>query len=151
MSPTWVQKEIEEGVAHVCVLMSQTLLQQSLFALQALPAVWQQVAASPQPPPPPSCRHAPLLQALGPLQQGVPPAAHDCPSEMHCAAPQVPPVQFKLQQSPGLLQLPEVLHSGCTHWFEALHWPEQHWPPVAQVMPPPRHGMPPLALRSMTP
>jgi hypothetical protein len=136
-----LQKEIEEGVAHVCVIVSQTPLQQSLFAPQVLPAVWQ---------PLPSCKQVPLEQALGPLQQGAPPP-HDCPSEMHCVLPQVPPVQFKLQQSPGTLQLPAVLHSGCTHWFEALHMPEQHWPPVAQVTPPPRQGILPLALRSMTP
>jgi hypothetical protein len=138
--------------------MLQTPLQQSLFALHALPAVWQQVPPSLQAPPPPNWTHAPLLHALGPLQQGVPPAAQDCPSETHCAPPHAPPVQFRVQHSPGLVQLPEVLHSGCVHWCVASHVPEQHWLPVVQVRPPPRQTTPPplrsmtlVTLRSMTP
>jgi hypothetical protein len=107
MSPTCVQNEIVDGGAQVLVLMSQLPPQQSALAVHALPAVWQPV---------PICVHLLLVQALGPLQHGVPPAVQESPSETHCVPPQTLPVQFKLQQSPAVAQLaPAVLHTDAAH------------------------------------
>src|SRR5262245_32994816 len=88
MSPTCVQYEIVDGDAHTLAFGSQTPLQQSPLPLHGLPAVWQ---------PEPICWHMPLVQVW--LQQAGPPAVQACPSAMHCAAPQTPLLQFRLQQS----------------------------------------------------
>ena len=48
--------------------------------------------------------------------EDVPPAVHDCPSETHWSAAQVPLTQSKLQQSMALAhEPPVVLHIGCAH------------------------------------
>ncbi len=102
-----MQNEIVDGAAQVFVFMSHAPLQQSLLPVQALPAVWQEV---------PSCAHMPFWQAFGPLQHWAPPAVHEVPSETHCVLPQLPLVQFRLQQSPALAQpLPAALHTDAAH------------------------------------
>src|SRR6185312_14148434 len=149
MSLVWPQNEIVDGAAQVLLFMSQLPLQQSPLLVQALPAVWQ---------PLPSCAQVPLVQALGPLQHGVLPAVHACPSEMHWSVPHVPLTQSKLQQSMALAHVaPDVLHIGCVHrCVVASQLFEQHsasveqfTPPALQLGPPPLMSSPAPALMSM--
>jgi hypothetical protein len=141
-----VQNEIVDGAAHVWDVMSQVPPQQSVFALQALPAVWQLT---------PSCWHLPLWHAFGPLQHATPPAVHEAPSVTHCCVLQVPPEQFKLQQSPALVQLlPAPLHCAAEHWCVlGSQTFEQHWLFAVQLAVLWRHRppSPPEALRSPPP
>jgi hypothetical protein len=128
-SLVWPQNEIVDGDAQVLLFMSQLPLQQSALPVHALPAVWQ---------PTPSCAQVPFWQADGPLQHGVLPAVHDCPSEMHCAEPHMPLTQSKLQQSLSVVhEAPVVLHMGCVHRCVVVsHALEQHSASVVQFSPP---------------
>src|SRR5579871_4382226 len=125
MSPTCVQYEIVDGEGHFPP--TQVWLQQSLPAVQLLPAVLQ---------PGFSAWHLPLTHCV--LQQAGPPALHACPSEMHCPPAHVPLTQSRLQQSVASLQMAPVWPQlpSAQMCDVVSQWPEQQAESEAQYSPP---------------
>jgi hypothetical protein len=126
-SPGWVQKD--DASEHVEDFGSQYPEQQSAFALQALPAVWQPVLSAVHVIAPPAPPQVP--------PQHCAPVVHDWPSDVHCVAPQTPPWHTSEQQSgatwqgaPPTAQWPTFDAQVCAFGSQR---PEQQSAPVAQM------------------